>query len=304
MSDKSQNAAVAGPTYVEWQRDFPAATPTVKVTFEGLFCFFFDGKEGCFVGTHNTTRQAGHQHAAFPHDYKITIVQKDGSSTTTDSFLVGDPRQSSPLNIKVTGADFPPDLDPGVYVYTGPNRDRFNRKDGDERDWRWIIDFEEVMYPDGVKGINSTALRPGIKIDAGLFYTQARTSVDFILTPEGGGASIQLNKIAKVTAANIYLKEGGSVSLRGGPVGKHDLNFAPNRTFEVNITNLCDGNSHPPCKFDPHSLDKKNRNDFFLYYDIFDQSQNRPEYLLIRIGEPGTDDSPCGAVGFGQTPQP
>lgn len=308
MSDQEHEndveaAVVAAKTYVAWPNDFPTDAPTVKITFEGLFCFFFDGKEGCFVGTHNTTQQTGHQHNTHPHDYKITLVTKEGASTTTEIIRVGNPLNDRlPLNFKVEGSAFPGGVTPGVYVYANAE---FNRDTGadDVKDWQWIIDFEDRMYPGGVKGMNSTTLRPGIKIDNGLFYTANLTNTKFDLVPEGGGTDIPLNNVAKVQAVNIYLEPGGRVRLRGGPIGTRDFEYAANRTYQVDIRNLCDENSHPICKFDPISPDKKRRNDFFLYYDTFDASQNRPEYLLIRRGNPADDDAPCGAVGFGQTPQ-
>ena len=303
-------AAAAAKTYVEWRDAFPAAEPTVRIIFHGLFCFFFDGKDECHVGTHNTTRQPGHPHNTHPHDYQVTVTQMDGGAVT-DRFthMIGNPQRFPRINFRTTGSAFPGGVAPGAYVYTGPNHAQFNRNPGDDpKDWRWIIDFEDRMYPGGVKGINAAALRAGMRIDNGLFYTKQRTSKPFDLLPEGGGAPIPLNNIAEIVAANIYLAEGGFVKLTGGgPVlNERKLEYAPNRTFEVEILNLCDGNAHTPCQFEPTSPDKQKRNDFFLYYDTFDRLQNRPEYLLI-LRTPGLkskDDTPCGAVGFGQTPEP
>ncbi len=60
MTDKRQvtdaeAAVAAAKTYVEWQNEFPAGEPTVKITFEGLFCFFFDGMDDCFVSAATPT---------------------------------------------------------------------------------------------------------------------------------------------------------------------------------------------------------------------------------------------------------
>lgn len=298
-------AAALPKTYVEWRDAFPVAEPTVRISFHGLFCFFFDGKDECFVGTHNTTQQPGHPHTTHPHEYRITVSQKDGG-VLTDQFthLIKDPQRFPRLNVKTTGGAFPNGFDPGVYVYTGPNHAQFNRNPGDDQqDWRWIIDFEDRMYPGGVKGKNPGALRAGVKIDNGLFYTKHKTTKDFDLVPEGGGTTIPLNNVAEIMAANIYLASGGFVRLTGGgPVlDMRKLEHAPNRIYEVEITNLCDGAAHESCHYDPLSLDKQKRNDFFLYYDTFDPSQNRPEYLLIRRGDVvrATDDTPCGPVIFG-----
>jgi hypothetical protein len=306
VSDRRAAAQVTK-TYVEWREAFPLAEPTVRIIFHGLFCFFFDRKDDCFVGTHNTTQQSGHPHTTHPHDYRIIIRQKHGDTIDWEIPYPGGNPQSYPrLNIKVMGSAFPGGVEPGVYVYTGPNHDQFFREVGnDRRDWRWIIDFEGIVYPGGVSGINAAALRPGIRIDNGLFYTFHKTLSNYDLVAEGSGTSITLNNVADIMAANIYLAAGGSVRVTGGPVGERTLNFEEGRTYEIDILNLCDGHAHEACHYEPTHLDKQRRNDFFLYYDTFDASQNRPEYLLINRMDviPADDDTPCGAVAFDQTPQ-
>jgi hypothetical protein len=73
----------------------------------------------------------------------------------------------------------------------------------------------------------------------------------------------------------------------------------------IYILNLCDGNANAACQYDATSSDKKRRNDFFLHYETFDPALNTPEYLLVKRGDNDiTDDSPCGAVGYGGTPKP
>jgi hypothetical protein len=307
---EGQPAAPLAKTYEEWRTPFPGGAPTVKIIYHGLFCFFFDGRNRCFAGTHNTTRRPGKPHTDHPHEYVVTIEQRDGGIITrNDKFKVnnGDPLDVSLLNFNVQGAVFPGAVPPGVYVYTGPRYDQFTRDDADDpQDWRWIIDFEDKMYPAGVKGKNKAAMEPGITVNNGLFHTNRRTHAHFELRPEaGGGAPIILNSVAEVMAANIYLAAEGFVGITGGPVGERRLDFAPNRTFRVNILNLCDGNANASCDYHSVSLDKKRRNDFFLHYETFDPEQNQPEYMLINRGgrDEATDDAPCGGVGYsGSTP--
>lgn len=302
------DAARLPKTYVEWRDPFPPEPPTVKLIFHGLFCCFFDGMKECFVGTHNTTHRAGGPHTGtHPHDYEVRILQKDnGAPTVLHPSPAGDPRGFPPLDITVTGSAFPGGVAPGVYVYTGPLHDQFGRRPADDpRDWRWVIDFEEEMYPGGVKGRIPDSLLPGVTIDNGLFHTHKKTAAQFDLVPENGSAIIPMNSVAEEAAANIYLGEGGFVQLTGGPVGDLRLDYAPNRTYEVYILNLCDGNAHATCKYDPNSRDKKKRNDFFLYYETFDPSQNGPEYLLVKRGRVrASDDSPCGPTSYGGTSKP
>jgi hypothetical protein len=315
MSDNREGAggeaaARLAKTYVEWQDPFPAATPAVKIIFHGLFCFFFRGKNQCFVGTHNTTREPGGAHAAsHPHAYEVRILQKDnGLPTELRAYAApgGDPAAVPRMNFITSGSAFPNAAAPGVYVYTGPGHAEFNRRtEDDRRDWRWIIDFEELVYPDGVKGRKAGTIMPGVRIDNGLFHTHTRTVSAFDLVPEGGGTPIPLNHVAEISAADIHLAERGSVRITGGPVGNRLLEYAPNRTFEVYVLNLCDEGSHPACDFDPDSPNKEERNDFFLQYETFERALNPPEYMLVKRPDGRIhDDTPCGAVGYGGTPEP
>jgi hypothetical protein len=307
---KTRDATPLTKTYVEWHDPFPAGSPTVKLIFHGLFSFFFDGSTRCFAGTHNTTQRPGHPHTNHPHEYMVTIVTKNGVLTTqVDNFKVntGNPLEVSLLDIHVEGSAFPGGVAPGVYAYTGPGHAQFARNPTDDRhDWRWMIDFEDKMYPGGVKGKIPAAIAPGVNINNGLFYTLKRTLAQFDLIPEtGGGAIIPLNSVAEVVAADIYLTTDGFVQLTGGPVGNRKLDFVPNRFYEVTITNLCDGNAHAACKYKGNASTKQERNDFFLHYETFDPALNQPEYMLVKRGlGDATDDAPCGGVGYGGSPPP
>jgi hypothetical protein len=316
-NDSGQRVVAPLPkTYAEWHGRFPNVPPTVRINFHGLFSFFLDDKK-CFAGTHNTTRRPGHPHTDHPHEYGVTIEQKDaGIPTEIRPYMVntGSPLDVPALDFKVTGSAFPGGVAPGVYVYTGPRHAQFNRDDDDdERDWRWMIDFEDRVYPEGVQGVIWEAIQPGITIDNGLFHTYLRTDSQFDLVPEGGGADIPLNSIAQQVAANIYLAPGGTVQLTGGPVGNRVLTHEKNRTYEVYISNLCNGKNNASCDYDSNAGTKKGRNDFFLHYETFNRPLARPEYMLIKRADSMNkllaelfimDDAPCGSVGYGGTPPP
>jgi hypothetical protein len=290
-------------TYDEWHDPFPGGEPTVRIIFHGLFGFFLNDRK-CFAGTHNTTQRPGHPHTDHPHEYRVTIVRKDaGVPTKMDKHFrpPGNPLGVSALDFNVTNPFFP-----GVHVYTGPRHAQFNRSPGDdERDWRWIIDFEDKVYPEGVQGIPD-AMKPGVTLNNGLFHTDIRTRAQFDLLPVGGGTAIPLNSIANTVAANIYLTDQGEVRITGGPVGDLPLPFVKDRTYDIHVSNLCNGNNHPKCKYKSNAGTKEGRNDFFLHYETFTIPPHRPEYMLVKRGafERINDDAPCGAVGYGGTPPP
>jgi hypothetical protein len=188
-----------------------------------------------------------------------------------------------------------------------------------------MIDFERDVYPGGVGAKNPSPLRPGVKISNGLFYTLHKTDSQFVLHPpaSSGKPDKELGSVAEVVAANIYLQTGGSVTLSGGPfVLPQPLIALPGLTYQIDITNNCN-RAKTGCNYNKSANTKEERNDFYLYYETFTLPANEPEYELIctmpkrprkdigicveRHTERAilmTDDAPCGAVGFGQSPPP
>jgi len=312
--------------YAIWpgsQQGLPTREPTIRIIFHGLLCLFFEGNRGCYVGTHNTTG-AGHKH---PHQYVVRVWKKtNGQCPPRPQYehTIGNPQHKPTLNIAVTNPD---QLD-GTYVYT---RGPFTRPDSDNRndpnDWRWMIDFDEVNSL-GTR-VNHEKLGNGVRIDNGLFYTLRKTCAKFALRPGGqpdDTKDIPFGSVAQIIAANIYLKPDGMVTLSGGPFRDPlPLQAGQGESYQIDIFNDChDGQKK--CEFTPtHPSKKEERNDFYLYYQIFDPPAP-DEYELVlskpckkaldidrelkEMGvcevdrERSTDDAPCGATGFGRTPPP
>lgn len=305
---------------------FPAQEPTVTILFHGLQCSFFEGTSWCTVGLHNTTHTRPHPQ---PHDYVVKIWKKVNGACPAKPYkhlIIGDPKLVSKMHVTAEGVA---EGFEGVHVY---QRDPFNRPDpdntNDPKDWRWAIDFDELYEEINIK---PGTLDPGVIINNGLFYTLRKTRSKFRLHPVGqpdAEGNIVLGSVAEFLAANIYLKQpdgagqpGGKVTLSGGKFHNTPevLVAEPGITYQIDITNNCDNVAqNPPCKFmSAQGNPKEVRNDFYLYYKLFDP-QPEPEYELIiteRIepldehleqfgacGLPGaraTDDAPCGGVGFG-----
>ncbi|HVG19299.1 MAG TPA: hypothetical protein VNI02_09605 [Blastocatellia bacterium] len=310
--------------------------PTVTVIFHGLQCFYFDGKEKpCMVGLHNRTHGAQGTH---PHRHDLTIsVLKETGGTAQPPVMpphnFHSPKNAGEIDIHVSGEmDF---LD-GVYVY---EKGGFIRPDppddagnaNDTRDWRWVIDFERDVYTAPVSNVDADAVTPSVAINKAIFSTFSRTESRFSLVPAvAGGSDQELGRIAHLIAANIYLKPGeGKVVLKIGRRPPITLEAEPNTRYEINITNDCNEGVSPACAFDRGSprannrhLRKEERNDFYLYYDIFDPPVGEPEFELVRTARPpalrieglisekikddlmSTDEAPCGGSTNGQSGKP
>lgn len=324
---RPNSAAVRAGREVVWPGSaggFPAQEPTVTILFHGLQCFFFEGSRWCTVGLHNTTHARPHPQ---PHDYVVRIWKKVGGvcpSSPYRNFTIGNPKKTSKMYITAEGVA---EGFEGVYVY---QRDPFNRPEdptqpNDPKDWRWAVDFDDLHEQIQFK---SGTMDPGVTIDSGIFYTLRKTNSKFRLHPAGqpdAVGNIDLGSVAEILGANIYLRPpgasgepGGNVTLTGGPFRTPEvLSAAPGITYQIDITNNCERAQHPPCRFDsaPHNP-KEVRNDFYLYYKLFEPPPE-PEYEMIitervepldefvrNLGvcalpeERAADDTPCGGVRF------
>ena len=315
--------------------------PTVRIIFHGLLSFFFDRARECRVGIHNTTQGVLFQHR-HPHDFEVAAWAVTGAGTGNRKCRpiplipsIKNPKLIAGVRIDAFGIR-ERELD-GVYVYQKPPLDRFDGRD--ERDWRWVVDFEsDLLYPEGVRNKPET-INPYVAINNGLFYTLKKTTRNFVLRPQGGGADTPVGNVAEIVAANIYLNPGGRVDLSIMPAIGLPLTIpliaVPGVTYEIDITNNClHGNK--PCEFKPNHQDsKEERNDFYLYYDTFTKPAGRPEYELIctdctgvnksvRLKEEkqvlsdlgicydghdgpvirSNNEAPCGPTGHGQSGDP
>lgn len=298
--------------------------PTVQLVFEGLLWFIFHDSEECQIGIHNTTQGTSvpHDHPHFLEIDVWTIESGCGTSAKVcgrpEKISIGNPKTISSIQIN---ASMPKEN--GVQVYQKDPFDRLNNDASDPKDWRWVFDFEkDPFYPKGIK-LHPEKINPSISINNGLFYTLHKTSSTFELLPLGGTGSQKVGNAVHFVGGNIYLKEGGEVTLtirRPAPVPptvKH-LTLKDGVCYQIDIRNVCKKN-HQPCAFTPDDPVIEERNDFYLYYETFTKPSDRPVYTL-KLDTPGpagdfppeicleTDvveriesskDSPCGSVTAG-----
>jgi hypothetical protein len=318
--ETTDEAQTVSKTYVTMP-DLPD-NPTVKVVFHGLFCFCFDGKKECESGIHNKTHEGGaHKH---PHDLLVNVWVKNGEcpSAPIASLRIGDPKRFGDINLKVSGTSL---LD-GTYVYQNAQLpDPFDRTNSSPdplvtSDWRWVLDFEGPdFYDRHLDAKHPQTLRPSVHMNNGLFYTLLRTNSTFRREP---GAK-QLGHVAHFVAANIYLGLGGfaELTIDDLKIGDQPFEFTCEGglglTYQIDIFNDCKHTARPCVFHDPTGNDETERNDFYLYYDTFDIPAHQPKYeLFLEIegndsdpegiclfeADEVDDKSPCGATGFGGSP--
>jgi hypothetical protein len=194
----------------------------------------------------------------------------------------------------------------------------------DDRDFRWIIDFESdyayrnfpgSAHPDKLPKVPHI-YKPIINIPKGLFYTLRKTGSRFELkTTSGPFYRSELGSVADVIGANIYVEPNSSVKLFVNSNSRAVQVQAPG---EIYFINTCTKNSNGDhCDAIPDSTNKEERGDFFLHYKAFDL-EGKPEYELFSVDESHpspadpdvvcaldllrshslTDESPCAAVGY------
>lgn len=294
--------------------------PTVRLVFHGLMWFIFHGTDECQVAIHNSTRGTIFPHS-HPHDFSIkvwTITDCDKAKRNCDKprkIYDGNPKDFAGIQIDVNRPK-----ETGVYVYQKDPFNPLDNKISDPNDWRWVTDFERApLYPTGIK-LKGEKVSPSVSINHGLFYTLHKTNSEFELIPDGGGTPHKIGNVAEYAGGNIYLENGGDVTLiirhNSKPPEFIPLKWSAGVCYQIDISNNC-MKGGKPCEFDPdHKTDKKKRNDFYLYYDTFRKPSGAREYELkrtLRVAAPeapedvcfeeaekyhmtSSNDAPCGVV--------
>lgn len=305
-------AASTFPTYVPWPYPFPEGDPQVLVLFHGLFNLRFDGTRNSEVLIQNATHAFGHRH---PHHFNIDIYASTGA-TPMDvpmvSFPVDDSRRHRGYSLNVVNAV--PQLN-GVYVYTPPGT--FDRtvpdtatNHNDHRDFRWMLDFDGPdLHGTTIPRENSNG-RPSVNINKGVFFTALKTCSRFQRLQDGTIPK-DLGYVAWIMGADIRLQPGGYVDLG---VGEAQMRLQPSgdTKYAILFRNDC-AVRDVPCDFTIGDPDETKRNDFYLYYDLFDV-RHRDQYQLkcsyechhtddVFLDSLGTrfstDPAPCGPTGSG-----
>jgi hypothetical protein len=255
----------------------------VRIVFEGLLWFVFHGTDECQVGVVNTTHGPDPHPAR--HDLDIRVWTRDRRKPAPcdlmDRFHIGNPKSVTNIQIDVNK---PAPSSEGVKCYE-PNVVSSGAMAYDEKDWRWLIDFERSpLYPKGIR-LDESKINPGISINHGVFYTLSTSTYEFDFVPDNlkddAKDSIKHGTyVALLAAADIELQKDGDVTLvirRAFPSTSLflPLRYSDSVRYQIDIRNICmvDGKPCPPKKADSES-------DFYLYNETFTRPVGAPLYTL------------------------
>lgn len=192
----------------------------------------------------------------------------------------------------------------------------------DEKDFRWIIDFEsDYLYRNFPGSAHPNKLTkvpfiysPVLTVPYGLFYTLRKTASTFTAKTDNGQYVSNLGNVADVMAVNIYVKPNTGLTLLVN-TKPHPVK-APGEVYFINTCSKPGSGQH--CEVDPSSTDEALRSDFYLHYKGFERDQ-MPKYGLwldqthSQTAKPDicdlgqitpremslTDEAPCAAAGYG-----
>ena len=290
--------------------DDESKSKCVKLIFAGLTGFArrvdSRGKTHCDVGFHSKGESPIH------HQLSVFACSNVGASNR------GVSRSFEQQRIGKIELSFVSELDQTYFYQHGDACRR--RALTDEKDFRWIVDFEsDYLYRKHLGGAplekKADVYSPILNVESGIFYTFLKSASTFLARSEDDQYFIDMGNVARIIAANIYVKSGAltlkvdNVTVPVQPPG------------EIYFLNHCmKGNND--CDFDSGNANKKLRSDFFLNYKAFDR-KNHPEYQLHLL-ESNTpppmpevlcevkqftemtdhrkkinDESPCSAGGYG-----
>lgn len=308
-------ATTTFPTYVPWSYYPPSLWPDVLLLFHGLFNFRFDGTRNCEVLIHNTTHTTGHKH---PHHFSIAVYAAADSESIRGPIMTipVDDSTIHPEGYSINVVNAVHEMD-GVYVYAPNTPNGFDRtrldsdiNANDPLDFRWMLDFDgPELHGSKITRKNSKG-RPSLNVNKGVFYTFLKTCSRFQRLKSGANPQ-DLGYVARFMGAEIRLQSGGYVELGVGTT-KMTVGPSDDTKYVILFRNDC-SRGEVPCTFDINSSDETERNDFYLYYDMFDvhrRDQYKLKYselchetrkaFLANLGTGfSTDPAPCGPTGGG-----
>jgi len=276
----------------------------VLIGFEGLFGIAYNPQTGaCEVGVHCK---------ASKHEFLIEVIELDMQLQTLNLLYSFKPQKKSDIPGGTISIDVKNPTTPGISFFLPYTKD--------DQEWTRMPDFESPLFHDQPLKKKPGALSPRVYISNGLFFTLWTTSKQF---ERVGNNTLTLGRIAYIPGATISHKADGYVVLRFGSQ-ELQLQGNGNRKYFVIFFNTC-----PKCNYDSKSAVKEKRNDFHLYYKTFKKPRGAKEFqlrlkggigpasaardkrslfvdfltlkALSKFGPFSSQDSPCGAAGFGRS---
>lgn len=276
-------------------------TSTLTIVFRGLMIFHEDRKNNLMeIGF---LRTPGH----IPRILTITNGVLAGVFDLRNRPELGDLTQRK-WRIDVTG---PAPL--GISLYTDGSKDMHRLTHQDDRDYRWIMDFEgRDFYNKELTDLKAQELMPVLQVPVGQFYT--RLKAPSLLRREDDGPLNPFGAVAAVTGCDIQINEGGAkLSVVGGPTlftFKRPGESIGNTIFEINnappdVPEALNGEApHDEHGGLHHGPDHDDH--FQNYYALFDEDKiPSPRFgFLAPDPSPNPDPALCGKGRVGTREDP
>src|SRR6185295_4424247 len=206
------------------------AQPQVRVLFSGLLAYRF--RPGPIAGSFQycDIDPLKLLPTDEPHLFSVIVTEREGDNTPYMLWrYFGDPAVKRLDRLTLT-VDKP--MTSGVIKYL---HNPFNRSlnTNDCSDWRWLLSLEELFPATPRPYLRDNAFWNGMQVTNGIFYTAIKTDRDrAMLSHECGVRSSPIYSVASVLAANIYLNDDATATLRG-PDGDIPMRNRPNVAYEV-----------------------------------------------------------------------
>ncbi len=213
-------------------------SPDIKLTFAGIMVASIrEDRPLCHFGIVKK---------APDHVVKVEIAKAHGDSGVREVLATfGDYDLAPRFSLSVSEP-----LHPGIQLFKGDVEfDRLQDK-GDSLDYRWVLDFDSEVYPEGLT-VNEGGFRSIFELDNGLFLTR-RISDDQLrkkrLDPTTGKAENEptiIGRVATAIGAHIFLGDGGSAVFTNGEKAI-ELKPESGIVFEIEITQNRKNRTAPP----------------------------------------------------------
>jgi hypothetical protein len=269
-------------------KPIPTAKPKVTIVFRGLLVFHPD--------PNHQYLEAGILQAP-EHRFRIKVQEK--SAAGVSSFAVPTESLDGAQN-DIWSFEFTSAANRGVSFY---QNGAFDRKAGigDERDFRWAVDFEGKEFYNQQLTTKQNQLGPVMRVTSGEFYTKTRTVP--LLRNRGNGTFEYFGSAADEIAGDLFV-DAGDIVLRSTNSGKEILRLKdkPGTTYEIVVENEFMTEAHAA-----------NTGHFSYYYRLI--TKPRDEWYDFKVADdtifsghqqfnhaitPGSTRTPCMPLGFGK----
>lgn len=281
------------------------ANETIKIFFHGLLSFSHftennSDENWCEIGVHN----ASQSHNLQIKIYDLTLPY---SERLIHSYA---PANTKSIKDRVFTLEVP-NIIPAV-SYFQPNG--FNRQEdqGDEKDFRWIVDLESSEFYNQELVKVTDVIMPRFHIKIGTFYTLYKSKSKYKRVANGRDNGLEIGRIAYYMGANIYLDADHPAILT---IDK-EIRLDPSKQYIIGITNNCEERN-----YFANNEESRTDTDFVEYYKTFQLPSGTDRYDLMytnrfkedfdvnqligqnrmRGHKRANDATPCGVVGHGQS---